>query len=287
MSAERTLAEWASYYRFLGWSVFPILPKDKRPHFGLLKSTGFVNAEGNGSWKAFSEKLAPEELVEHWWKEDPSANIGLACGKVSGVTVVDIDFKPDEPSWIPADEVETKLRTVTRTAVTGSGGMHMFCAYSPEVPNQSDKRVHPQVDLRNDGGYVVLAPSVHPNGRHYAWKTSEAEDLAPVPEVILGKLRSDGMARKDGVRVRTGQNEWARIFDGVREKVDGRNYAATKVIGKLVHALNMEFIGDARLHEYVWDCCLAWNARNKPPMSEAEMRTIFQHVIKHPYGFGE
>ena len=31
------------------------------------------------------------EIIEAWWQQDPEFNIGVACGAVSGIFVVDVD----------------------------------------------------------------------------------------------------------------------------------------------------------------------------------------------------
>jgi hypothetical protein len=53
---------------------------------------------------------------------------------------------------------------------TGSGGYHLFYRAPPErtVRNSAGK-LGPKLDVRSTGGYVVAPPSIHPNGRPYAF----------------------------------------------------------------------------------------------------------------------
>ena len=69
-------------YAALGWAVFPLAPGTKRPLIA-----------GGGGFKAATRDA---EQIRRWWTETPDANIGVATGKVSGISVVDVDIKPRE-----------------------------------------------------------------------------------------------------------------------------------------------------------------------------------------------
>ena len=65
----------ALYYLSLGFSVIPV-SQDKKP---LI------------DWKRYQEELPTEAVIRRWWSNWPDANIGLICGKISGIDVLDID----------------------------------------------------------------------------------------------------------------------------------------------------------------------------------------------------
>ena len=78
MHAEaHTMATEATAYARQGWAVFPLAGK-----VPAIK-------DGRGCLDATSDAAQ----VAQWWKEYPNAGIGLACGAVSGVWVLDIDTK--------------------------------------------------------------------------------------------------------------------------------------------------------------------------------------------------
>ena len=42
-------------------------------------------------WKEFQERKPKESEIQKWWKDWSDANIGVPCGKVSSIFVVDAD----------------------------------------------------------------------------------------------------------------------------------------------------------------------------------------------------
>jgi hypothetical protein len=101
----------------------------------------------------------------------PDANIGIACGDGSAIVVVDIDGPEGELSWaemlVGHDEPET-LEAITGRA---DGGRQLIFEHPGEQMSNRGG-VEPGVDLRGDGGYIVVAPSIHPDtGRRYGWAT--------------------------------------------------------------------------------------------------------------------
>jgi putative DNA primase/helicase len=60
----------------------------------------------------------------------------------------------------------------TPTQKTPGGGFHIFFKSWGPCKNRTgmlDKEGHEGLDFRGDGGQVVAAPSLHPNGKPYAW----------------------------------------------------------------------------------------------------------------------
>lgn len=154
-------------YAALGWAIFPLKPKSKVP----LTSHGVKDASRD------------PEKIKAWWDAAPNANIALACGAPSGVDVVDLDT-PRPEKGKPHDGLGTLTRyenvhgTIrTLSAVTGSGGQHLFFRHVEGGKNKT--AAVPGIDVKTTGGYVVLAPSVHENGSVYAWMWGETPDTLP------------------------------------------------------------------------------------------------------------
>ena len=135
------MLEWALYYASIGWHVFPIVPKEKRP----LTRHGFKDAT--------TDKLQ----INNWWTKWPNANIAVACGKASGVYVVDIDVdtKTGKNGWKSLEGLPSMPMTVSQ--LTPRGGCHLFFKTNNPLANKTDL-LH-GVDIRGEGGYVLLVPS--------------------------------------------------------------------------------------------------------------------------------
>ena len=115
-----------------------------------------------------------EAVIDNWWRQWPSANIGIATGMVSGgIFVIDQDEKNGEHGKEVFEEWLNKKHQVcgsTWISRTASGGRHTFFRSSSPVKNRVGWL--PGVDVRGDGGYVVAPPSVLSDGSLYEWAVS-------------------------------------------------------------------------------------------------------------------
>ncbi len=169
MDGGPSLIEAAVAYTSRGWFIFPCHPRDKRP----LTTHGVHDSSND------------PVHVRAWWTEWPDANIGLDVYR-SGQIVVDLDpARGGREAWaaVCGESVLTTLQ-----AATGSGGDHFFfeAPLGIVIRNSSDK-LGPGIDVRGRGGYVILAPSIHPKTGHaYAW----VNDLppAPFPAALIERL---------------------------------------------------------------------------------------------------
>jgi len=166
------LGQAAEAYARRGWRVFPLAPRTKSGQ--LLQS-----------WK--SEASADVERVRQWWKRWPDANIGIACGP-SRLLVVDLDGEEGREAWERLAK-DHGISPSPLVSVTGSGGRHLVYAL-PEGVRNTIKKLGPGIDTRADGGYIVAAPSVHPNGERYTWAESAAEPAA-CPAALVDLLTRD------------------------------------------------------------------------------------------------
>lgn len=169
MNPPTRLHRAARKYTEFGWKIFPLRPRSKEPFAGL----GVYNATNDPA------------QIERWWHQWPEANIGLHCGG-SGLLALDLDQYKDSydgASLLSATETETV------TNLTGSGGTHLLYAM-PDGARYSNAtgNLPPGIDVRGHGGYIVLPPSVHPNGNLYRWEIGYGPHETPV-RVMPSHLR--------------------------------------------------------------------------------------------------
>ena len=138
--------EAAVEYATMGFSVIPV-SRDKKP---LIK------------WAEFQKRIATHDELSSWRQRWPEANVAIVTGSVSGIAVVDADGKEGE-RWIADNAPKTSVYSRTRK------GVHAFYRIpnGALVPNRA--RLAPEVDIRGEGGYVVVPPSIHESGHLYEW----------------------------------------------------------------------------------------------------------------------
>lgn len=152
----RTPFDAAIEYARCGWRVFPCHPRQKTP------------ATPHG----YKSATTDPDRIRRYWQRVPDANIGLATGAISEMWVLDVDTKTGK---VGAESMRNIVATFgpmprTRQQRTGSGGWQYFFAlpYGLTVSNSAGK-VGPDIDVRGDGGYVIVPPSIHPCGDRYRW----------------------------------------------------------------------------------------------------------------------
>jgi len=151
---DNQLFKYALAYAQLGWAIFPCRPGEKTP----LTPHGVKDATRD------------ESQIQAWWDRWPNANLAVACGEPSGVYVVDVDVSEKANGWSSLNGYEIP-KTVRQD--TPSGGAHFF--FRTDNPPANKNSFLPGIDIRGTGYYVVLTPSLHPNGQRYTW----SNDLSP------------------------------------------------------------------------------------------------------------
>jgi hypothetical protein len=147
-SATWRAAHW--YAEKFDFRVFPIKPGTKRPH------PRFV---GHGHKQATNA----HEQIDKWWELEPDCGIGLACS-ASGLVVLDADLYKSDCGFRALERDLGELPETPRQ-LTPQGGVHYL--FRDEVgggysnPCTGAEAKHQ--------GYILLAPSGHPNGGTYRW----------------------------------------------------------------------------------------------------------------------
>lgn len=144
---QRIEAAVESYFA-AGFKCFPLREREKTP----ATPHGFKNAASNmEEYRA----LVGNRL---------NLNTAIATGEASGMWVLDVDG-PEGEAALAALEAEYGPLAPAAWQTTGKG-RHLLFRY-PGVKITSRSAVRPGLDVRGDGGYIVAAPSIHPNGHAY------------------------------------------------------------------------------------------------------------------------
>lgn len=169
---ETPLPEAAEIYARAGWRIFPL--------------NGKLPAIRGG--KGFHDASNDPDQVREWWRRWPNANIGLPMGDRNWFAL-DVDAGKDGIATRERLEHEHGPLPFTLRAATGGGGEHWVfeAPDASKIVNRANIPGGAGLDVRTLGGYIAIAPSVHPvTGALYEWQV--AIDPVPAPAWLLALL---------------------------------------------------------------------------------------------------
>jgi putative DNA primase/helicase len=172
-------------YAARGWSVFPCAAGGKNSKRPLVKG----KRKGEGGLKLATTNAAQ---IREWWSNWPGALIGVPTGENVGAFVIDCDPRNGES----ADQVLRRLQHFAGDKLppgpvsqTQSGGLHLWFRYPEDAAVKNRAGLVEHVDVRGEGGYVIVPPSTMASGKTYVWEQSPGvEDLPECPPSLLDKI---------------------------------------------------------------------------------------------------
>jgi hypothetical protein len=232
-----------------GLAVFPCLPRDKRP------------ATPRGLKDATTDPLA----IEAWWQQEPSYNVAVVTGSISGIFVVDIDGEDAEDELRRLEALHGEL-PATVESITARG-RHVFFRWPDKAIRNSTSKIAPGIDVRGIGGYVLVPPSIHPTGRRYCWSVDSASAFAAAPDWLLAIIAEPTAAVPP-----TPPAEWRELVRaGVGE--GQRNQTITRLAGYLLRHHVDPLVALELLKAWNASCC-------QPPLEAAELDTIVDSIAR-------
>lgn len=240
------------------------------------KSAGKHPKTKNG----FNGATTDKKEIARYWNKNPDSNIGCATGAVSNILVLDFDTKHGKSVQEMLKEMSSKGFNIPPTVFSKTGeysgerGCHMFFSY-PNVPIKSTTNIFKDygiegVDVRADGGYVVVPPSSHHSGVLYEWAVEpegqkNVSNLEPTPEWLIKLLTEE----------RTGVKLYQK--DPNEITVGSRNEAAASMAGKIRYSLPV----DTR-DTLGWEKFKDWNSKMIKPLSLSELASVWKSISKYP-----
>lgn len=237
--------DWATTYHDHGFCVVPVPYGKKHP---------FID------WKQYQTERPSRDQVVEWFK-GLELNFALICGKVSDNFIV-LDF--DDPTFYSKFFDPQKIEAITPVVKTGRGGIHVYLRNDESIQVQHYSEI--KLDVIGDGGLVIAPPSLHPNGNYYEFLNGFRDPLriTGIEKTIEEKLRSLGIESK--------KKSIKQIVSGVQSgerNTDAFRYAR----------FMLGFIGLDKT--CVWNELQRWNYGNNPPLSEDELRTVFDSACNY------
>lgn len=194
-----------------------------------------------------------------------SANIAVCTGKESNLIVVDVDCAKGGRLEDLYDLVPKETLDKTLWAKTG-GGYHLYFRFpqNNEIRNSTSKLGN-SIDIRGEGGYVIVPPSMHISGKYYEFINQNG--LMPFPQAFIGKLK-EPEPKKQNNDLNGKKVDTPSLLNG------NRNNSLTSLAGKLRRAGLNEGELETSLLKINLERC-------KPPLNEKEVRQIAHSISRY------
>jgi Bifunctional DNA primase/polymerase, N-terminal/Primase C terminal 1 (PriCT-1) len=222
----------------------PLFPcgADKRP----LTPRGFYDASAD-----------PEQLAV-WTTRWRGCRWGMPTGATTGVDVLDVDGAAGADTLHKLERVHGPLPR-TYSVTTPSGGQHYYFDHVDGV-RCSVRSLGPGLDVRSDGGYVIVPPSS-------GYIVDDERPIAPWPPWLLDLLRDDPAA----ARAAAPPEEWVALLRAIPH--GQRNVSLARVTGHLLRR-NVDV-------DVVAELAHAVNAaRCRPPLPTRDVDRIIDSIAR-------
>jgi putative DNA primase/helicase len=218
-------------YASRGIPVFPCNSR-KRP----LTVHGFVDA------------TTDETQIEFWWRPRPRALVGMPTGSVSGIDVLDIDVKNGVNGYAALPDWRGMSNLIVATP---SGGAHLYFRSNGSTRN-SVGELAPGLDVRGEGGYVIVPPSVIGDGGYEFVRgdLDVLDELAPWPENLRRRLEESRLTPAVPA-ARAGQTSSAAMLEleeACPNLMDAPHGERNNTLNKLAFLMG-QLVGAGRLDE--------------------------------------
>jgi len=147
-------------YQIYGLALIPLLQNSKAPFE-----------------KGWTESQHKDKVQWIKWLNN-NLNIGIRTGEVNGITVIDADFKVAPVGF---EEIYKELIALDTLMQDTPHGRHFVIKYDKDI-QQTTKIGGVHLDIRNDGGQIVAAPS-QVDANSYKWQNLGTEIKTITPEL--------------------------------------------------------------------------------------------------------
>ena len=168
------------YVQRLSWPVFPSHSVDDTGNCSCRMPDCSSPGKHPRTQKGFKDATIDETTIRGWWEMWPDANVAVPTGESSGFDALDVDPRHSGTDSLDQMEAEHGSLPDTIEQITGSGGRHILFRHHDGVGNKI--ALAPGLDVRGDGGYIIVPPSRHVSGRTYEWELSGLPGEIPMAE---------------------------------------------------------------------------------------------------------
>lgn len=213
-------------------------------------------------------------VIKTWFERWPDASLAVVMGWQSGLFAVDIDPRHEGDRRLAALEAEFGPLPETIEAATGGGGRHLLFRHPGQTQRIRSACIRTGIDIKGDGGYIVVEPSSHASGGTYRWVRSPLV-CAPVdaPGWLLEMVLSPVRPVSDASQTPTGA---AQHSVSAEEPIPegGRNATLASLAGSMRRrGFGQGAIEAALIEENARRC--------RPPLPADEVRDIARKISRY------
>jgi hypothetical protein len=209
-----------------GCVIIPNHTPDERGYCDCQRGRSCATPGKHPRLKGWQKRTANDlDELRGWFARYPNTNIGAVTGEAVGIFVLDVD--PDKnPKKCGAASLRHFVGLhgalpYTFITLTGGGGLQAFFKYPSGVKiENSASKIGPGLDVRGDGGQVLLPGSLHKSGKRYAALDLDAP-IAEAPQWLIDEImkpRQSPDSKKPNVpAINTRASVDGRIPEGQRD----------------------------------------------------------------------
>jgi hypothetical protein len=270
--------------------VFPAPPDSKKSYKSAEHSNG-------AKWGATADPAEVRRDFVRW----PNARIGIPTGAVNAIVVIDTDTiagghaHDGEPELKKLEAKYGPLPQQTRRVLSPSGSKHGYFQHPGKNIKIVSRTIAPGVDCKGDGGMVIGAGSVNPDGR--AYRLIDASPPAALPEAWIDFLkfkqptiRERATAAVNAHRLaQTTQQGGGSAYGSAalqyelanigRAEVGTRNYVLNRAAFSMGQLVAAGMLDPAEVAQRLFDAAIGWG---NPDKDRDVIRYAMQAGMQHP-----
>ena len=180
------------------------------------------------SWKEFQTRQPSMIEVGTWFKFS-RYNLAVVTGQVSRIITLDVDVNKGG-----ADSIKDKFIPLT-WCDKSNNGLHYHFRWVSAFDNvkTTDSDYLPGIDVRGNGGYCIVPPSIGFSGQPYAWIKAPTNTPLAYPPAWLVDLIVTKQTSKRSLEIGNKQGWIAEALVGLKE--GNRDHTFIRLAGRLWH----------------------------------------------------
>jgi hypothetical protein len=150
-------------------------------HFSVIPIHRYDSKPLLNSWEEFQTRIASFNELDDWLKQWPDCNLAIVTGVVSDLIVLEVGHA-DALNYLTSFDWPQTMWNI-------DGAIQWYFRLDGQRIRSSHGELFASIEVRSEGGYIVVPPSIHPDGEDYRWEVPFTPELiAPLPAKLGQEL---------------------------------------------------------------------------------------------------